>query len=112
ARPGVARPSDPSPSEMRPPAPVTGLPVIGLVGGVASGKSLIAGQLADLGAVVLDADRAGHEVLDEPEVRAALRRRWGDAVFGTNGAVNRTSVGRIVFAPPPDGPRELQFLEQ
>jgi dephospho-CoA kinase len=97
---------------MRPRAPVTSTPVIGILGGVASGKSLIARQLADLGAVILDADRAGHKVLHEPEVKVALRTRWGEGVFGTDGAVNRAAVGRIVFAPPPAGPEELKFLEQ
>ena len=96
---------------MRPRAPASP-PVIGILGGVASGKSLIARQLEDLGAVVLDADRAGHEVLHEPAVKAALRTRWGDAVFGTDGAVNRAAVGRIVFASPPAGPEELKFLER
>ena len=59
--------------------------VIGILGGVASGKSLIAGQLAQWGAGVLDADRAGHEVLRLPEIEAAARVRWGPEVFGPDG---------------------------
>ena len=51
---------------------------IGLVGGVASGKSLAAKMLVDLGAVHLDADRTGHAVLaEDAEVRQALRRPLG-----------------------------------
>ena len=51
---------------------------IGLVGGVASGKSLVAKLFAELGAGLLDADRAGHEVLaNDPEVRQAARRPLG-----------------------------------
>ena len=45
--------------------------ILGLVGGIASGKSVVANYLRDMGAVVLDADRAGHFVLREPEVIAA-----------------------------------------
>jgi dephospho-CoA kinase len=87
-------------------------PVIGLLGGVASGKSFVAEQLKNLGAVVLDADHAGHEVLRETEVKAALRQHWGDRVFGADGEVDRAAVGRIVFADSPSGPPELEFLER
>ena len=86
--------------------------IIGLIGGVASGKSWVAREFQRLGAKVLDADRAGHEVLKEPSVMQALRNRWGNAVFNPLGAVNRAAVARIVFAPPPAGPPELTFLEQ
>ncbi len=51
--------------------------ILGLLGGVASGKSLVARQLAELGAVVLDADRAGHEALRLPAIEEAARGRWG-----------------------------------
>jgi len=84
---------------------------LGLLGGVASGKSLVSGQLADLGAVVLDADRAGHEALRLPCVEEAARQRWGNKVFGPDGHVDRRSLAKIVFAPPPDGPKERKFLE-
>ncbi len=86
--------------------------LIGLLGGVASGKSLVADQFRRLGAEVLDADRVGHEVLLLPEVRDAIRKHFGDKVFGANGEVDRKALGRIVFAPPPGGPRELAVLEQ
>lgn len=85
--------------------------IIGLVGGVASGKSLIAQQFQRLGAKVLDADGAGHEVLHERDVVRRLREHWGDAVIDADGRIDRSAVARIVFAPP-DGPRELAFLEQ
>ena len=85
--------------------------ILGLLGGVASGKSLVARQLAELGAVVLDADRAGHEALRLPRVEEAARQRWGDAVFGPDGHIDRSRLARIVFAPPPDGPRERKYLE-
>ncbi len=86
--------------------------ILGLLGGVASGKSLVARQLAELGAVVLDADRAGHEALRLPNVEAAARQRWGDAVFGPDGHIDRSRLAKIVFAPPPDGPKERKYLEE
>lgn len=85
---------------------------IGLLGGVASGKSRVAQMLAEVGAIVLDADRMGHEVLQWPEVEAAAQRRWGDKVFGDDGHVDRARLGEIVFSPPPEGPREREYLEQ
>ena len=86
--------------------------IIGLLGGVASGKSLVAEQFRRLGAAVLDADRIGHEVLLLPEVREAIHKHFGDKVFRSDGEVDRKALGRIVFALPPAGPRALTFLEQ
>lgn len=85
--------------------------LIGIAGGIASGKSLVSKELQRLGAEILDADRAGHEVLRDPEVKQAIRRRWGDEVFGADGEIDRGKVAEIVFAPPPKGPEELAYLE-
>lgn len=86
--------------------------IVGLLGGVASGKSLIARQLCELGAGLLDGDQAGHEVLRLPEIERQVRERWGESVIDRDGRVDRKALGKIVFAPPPDGPRELRRLEQ
>jgi dephospho-CoA kinase len=86
--------------------------VIGLLGGVASGKSLVARQLAELGAAVLDADRAGHEVLTQPDVESAARDRWGPGIFGPDGRIDRARVARIVFADTPQARQEREYLEQ
>ncbi len=86
--------------------------VIGILGGVASGKSLVATQLAQMGAGVLDADRAGHEVLRMPHIEAAARDRWGDEVFGADGRIDRAKLARIVFSDPPTGPPEREYLEE
>jgi len=86
--------------------------VLGLLGGVASGKSLVSRQLAELGAVVLDADHAGHEALRLPHVEEAARQRWGKAVFTPEGHIDRSQLAKIVFAAPPDGPRERKYLEE
>jgi dephospho-CoA kinase len=86
--------------------------VIGILGGVASGKSFVAEQLKKLGAVVLDADACGHEVLREPEVIEALRDRWGDDVISADGQIDRAAVASIVFVDTKEGRRELEFLEK
>jgi dephospho-CoA kinase len=85
--------------------------VVGLLGGVASGKSLVAKSLVRRGAILLDADKAGHEVLRDPDVETAVRARWGSGVFDPQGHVHRPALAKIVFAPPPAGPLELAHLE-
>ena len=74
--------------------------MIGLAGGVGSGKSTVAAELGRLGCVVIEADRIAHAMLDRDDVRAELRRRWGGAVFGPDGQIDRDALGRIVFADP------------
>jgi dephospho-CoA kinase len=83
------------------------LTIVGLVGGVASGKSFVAEALERRGAVLLDADRAGHEALREPEVEAAARARWGDKIFAPDGHIHRPALAQIVFSSAP----ELAYLE-
>jgi len=84
--------------------------ILGIAGGIASGKSVIANILSDLGAVVLDADRAGHAVLREPDVIAELRKRWGDRILDEKGQVSRREVAKIVFAA--GNQAERKFLEE
>jgi len=86
--------------------------IIGLIGGVGSGKSTVAEIFRGLGAGVLDADQVGHEVLRLPAVRAAVGGRWGNEVIGPDGEVDRMALARIVFSPGPAGARELAELER
>jgi dephospho-CoA kinase len=90
-----------------------GMKTIGLVGGVASGKSLVAKMFVELGAGLLDADRTGHAVLaEDADVHDALRRRWGDSVFTGDGSVDRAAVARRVFADTAEGVADREFLER
>lgn len=85
---------------------------IGILGGVASGKSLVAQQLAQQGAAVFDADKAGHEVLCLASIEAAARRRWGEAIFGPDGRIDRRRLAQIVFADGPKAEAERRYLEK
>lgn len=85
--------------------------LIGILGGIGSGKSLVANELAQLGAVILDGDRMGHLVLEEPEVKQALCARWGNSILQEDGTVNRRAVAKIVFGDAPNAKEELKFLE-
>ncbi len=85
---------------------------IGLVGGIASGKSRVAEELVRLGAGVLDADRVGHEVLaNDPEVRQAIESRWGKSVFRADGSVDRKAIAARVFGQTASAIAEREFLE-
>lgn len=71
--------------------------VIGLVGGIASGKSYVGSLLESMGAHRVDADRLGHQVLMEKEVRERLTQIWGPNILGEDGEVDRNKVGKLVF---------------
>jgi len=85
---------------------------IGLVGGIASGKSLVAKILVELGAGLLDADRTGHTVLaEDADVHDALLRQWGNAIAGADGRIDRAAVAKRVFADAPNSSADRKFLE-
>ena len=87
------------------------LPVIrvGLTGGIASGKGLVAAELARLGAVVIDADVLAREVV-EPGTPglAAVVQRFGTGVLD-GGRLDRARLGAIVFADP-EARRDLEQI--
>ncbi len=90
----------------------TKVPTIGILGGIASGKTLIARQLERHGAAVISADALAHEVLKYDEVKRAARARWGDGVFSPEGEIDRAALARIVFATTPEAAVERKYLEQ
>lgn len=74
------------------------VPVIGLLGGVGSGKSSIARMAANLRpGVVIDADAIGHELLDDPVVRGEIVERFGNAILGDDGCIVRSRLAAVVF---------------
>jgi dephospho-CoA kinase len=85
--------------------------VIGIVGGIASGKSFVSECFQNLGAKVLDADRIGHEVLKEPSVKQQIRTGWGNEVFKSDGEVDRPAMARSVFGLDPESRERLSNLE-
>lgn len=70
-----------------------------MTGGIAAGKSTVLGLLEKAGVPTLSADRAVHEVYEDPEVIAAVAERLGDDVI-ENGVVNRDAVAEAIFAEP------------
>lgn len=75
--------------------------IVGLTGGIACGKTTVAGMLRRLGAHVIDADSIGHELLKkESPVYDKLVEEFGEEVLDEEGNVSREKLGRIVFSDP------------
>ena len=72
-------------------------PIIGLAGGIGSGKTEVARILDGLGCVVADADAIARQALREPEVRDTLVGWWGDDVLDADGEIDRAAVASIAF---------------
>lgn len=71
--------------------------VIGVAGGIASGKSTVTRVFERLGARVLDADAIGHDLLRTDGLRDRIREVFGEAVLTPEGEVDRRALGRLVF---------------
>jgi dephospho-CoA kinase len=85
--------------------------IIGLTGGIASGKSAVAQELAALGAVVLNADQAAHQAINYPDIQELLIERWGADVLKPDGTTDRRAVAERVFGPTSESRENLDYLE-
>lgn len=83
-------------------------PVIGLIGGIGSGKSRVAAALAHHGAAIVAGDQLGHEALRQPEIRQRVVGRFGNSILDSTGQIDRRILGQKVFAHT----GELHALEQ
>jgi len=73
----------------------------GLTGGIASGKSTVARFLEELGANVIDADRVGHELLEQSNpVSDQVVSHFGREILNPGGEIDRERLGSVVFADP------------
>jgi len=82
--------------------------IIGLTGGIGSGKSSVARFLNELGASVIDADKVGHDLLRNPEIRQELVDAFGRQVLDSGGDIDRSKLGQVVF----DSSKALEQLNQ
>jgi len=82
--------------------------IIGLTGGIGSGKSTVSWFLAELGAVIIDADKVGHDLLRNPEIRQELADAFGKHILDSGGYIDRNKLGQVVF----DNSRALEQLNQ
>jgi dephospho-CoA kinase len=75
--------------------------IIGLTGGIATGKSTVSNMLRERGAAIVDADRVAREVVEpgEPALQEIVNR-FGSEILNEDGTLNRKKLGGIVFADP------------
>ena len=75
--------------------------IIGLTGGISSGKSTVSRFLAELGAVIINADEIGHEAFKpDTELWQAVVSAFGKQIIASDGAIDREKLGAIVFGNP------------
>ena len=73
-------------------------PIIGIMGGIGSGKSTVAAEFAKLGCKVIDADEIVHELLNRKAIKEKIVAFFGRDVVGSSGNIDRKRLGEIVFA--------------
>jgi dephospho-CoA kinase len=86
--------------------------VLGLVGPVCAGKSEVSRLLRRHGAEIYEADAVVRKLYEQPDVKQAVRRLFGDDVFDETGAVNRTAVATRVFGDSGDAQLRRALTEQ
>jgi dephospho-CoA kinase len=72
-------------------------PIMGLLGGMCSGKSTAAGEFARMGCAVIDADEIAHQLLDDENVRVKIVRVFGKDILDSKGRISRTEMANKVF---------------
>ena len=87
-----------------------GKPIIGIAGGIGSGKSFVANLFARQGCLVLSADDQVRALYADPDVKNSLRQWWGDAVFNSQGEVDRHAIAHKIFANPAEKKRLESLL--
>ena len=83
------------------------IPTLGIVGGIGSGKSVVADALRTHGGHLIAADQLGHDALKQADILAKLVERWGKQILDPNGDADRKKIAGIVFGDP----GELRALE-
>lgn len=87
-----------------------GIPVIGIAGGIGSGKSYVSRLFADAGCLVIDSDAQVTAAYGLPEVRRTIAEWWGDGVIADGGGVDRRVIAKRVFNDPTARARLEQLL--
>ncbi len=73
-------------------------PIIGILGGICSGKSTVAGEFAKLGCEVINADKIAHALLEKEEIKNKIINLFGEAAIERGGKIDSKKLADIVFA--------------
>jgi dephospho-CoA kinase len=74
--------------------------IIGLTGGIGSGKSTVAHYIASKGIPVYIADAAAKEIMEQPDVMAQIKQIFHQNVMTSEGKLDRKVIGQLVFTSP------------
>jgi dephospho-CoA kinase len=85
-------------------------PIIGIAGGIGSGKSFVAGLFGELGCLVISSDDQIRDAYRDPQVLTTLQQWWGEDVLTAAGEVNKRVVAQRIFANPADRERLERLL--
>ena len=77
-----------------------GRPIIGIAGGIGSGKSFVASRFGELGCLVIDSDEQVRAAYRDPQIKQTLRDWWGPEIFTPEGEINRSALARLAFTDP------------
>jgi dephospho-CoA kinase len=84
--------------------------IIGLTGGIASGKSMVASMLKEMGAAIIDADQLARRVVEPgTEPNREIVERFGKNILQPDGTIDRKALGAIVFSDP-DARKQLERI--
>ena len=72
--------------------------IIGILGGIASGKSTVAAEFAKLGCKVIDADKIAHKLLENKAVKKEIVDLFGRTILDSTGRIDRKRLGGVVFS--------------
>lgn len=84
-------------------------PLIGILGGIGSGKSSVIREVTDRNLTILDADIVGHEVLQQPEIIDQLIQAFGTEILDGK-RIDRSQLGKVVFGGEAEQESRLQTL--
>jgi dephospho-CoA kinase len=73
-------------------------PIIGILGGLGSGKTAVAGQFAKLGCAVIDADEIAHNLLNNRDLQNKIVARFGREILDSKDKISRRKLAKLAFA--------------
>jgi dephospho-CoA kinase len=74
-----------------------GKPIIGIVGGIGSGKTFVADLFGEIGCLVIHSDKLAKQAYDDAEIARTLTDWWGDRILAPGGQIDRKAVADLVF---------------
>ncbi len=87
--------------------------IVGILGGIASGKSTVIGLIAErTNGLIINADQLAHQVLEQPQVIASLVNQFGADIVAADKTVDRKRLGSLVFGDTDICRQNKIFLEQ